>query len=97
MSGKFEGLQIPKDAILDGTNYIDWKKLVTSVLKNSGLLKVLNEPETEEKDVISSNHVETFLLFSMNREQRNLVGHCSNAQEIWQTITSKFESVQLQI
>jgi len=83
-------LEIPKDAILDGSNYTDWKLVVISVLQQYDLMFAIQSYDPTQAVVCSS--VKTFLLFSMNRDHRNKINHCSTAHEIWQAITSIYEN-----
>lgn len=97
-------LEIPKDAILDGSNFTDWKMIVSSVLEQHGLDTIMTKQEAGElpqsdtaqsetaQQMMKARQARTFLLFSMNREHRNKISHCSSAEEIWSTITNMYEN-----
>lgn len=87
---KVERLDIPKDAILDGSNYTDWKMVVLSVLEQQGLKETLVDGALGDIGQLSS--AKTFLLFSMNREHRNKINHCNTANEIWLAIANIYEN-----
>lgn len=86
-------IELPKDAILDGTNYTDWKFTITAVLEQHDLdtLVFSDNPfvETAPEQVRAAK---TCLIFSLNREHRNKVTHCTTAQEIWKCITNIYEN-----
>lgn len=84
-------LEIPKDAILDGTNYTDWKMIVESVLEQHELTDVVMACK-DNNDPIAARITKTFLLFSMNREHRNKINHCKTASEIWSAISNIYEN-----
>jgi len=86
-------LEIPRDAILDGSNYVDWKMVVSSVLIQHDLQDfVFKETTPIPENSSKINNAKTFLLFSMNRDHRSKISHCSTPHEIWQAISSIYEN-----
>lgn len=82
-------LEMPHDAILDGTNFADWKMVVTSVLEQHGLELTLTDPNLPNSKTRS---VKTFLLFSMNKDHRTKISHCTSAFDIWQAISNIYQN-----
>lgn len=75
-------IDIPRDAILDGSNYNDWKMIVTSVLEQKKLTDIVFDGIKPE-DSGRALSAKTFLLFSMDRSHRSKISHCSEAHQIW--------------
>lgn len=85
--------EIPKDAILDETNFTDWKIIITSVLAQYELDEVVTvKSEITDTTKSKEKSAMSFLLFSMNREHRNKITHCKTSNEIWTAIISIYEN-----
>ena len=90
-------VEIPKDAILNGSNYADWKMLVTSVFEQQGLEGVILEGKEDDTKLDAVKGAKTFLLFSLDKDHRSKINHCSSAREIWVTITSIYENTSKRV
>lgn len=92
-----ERLEIPRDAFLTDKNYTVWKMIVSSVLEQYDLGYIVEGKELDEEKATpeilkKARSARTFLLFSMNREHRNKVAHCTKAEEIWKGIANIYEN-----
>lgn len=88
-----ERLEIPRDAVLDGKNYTDWKMIVISVLEQHNMENIVFKSDSslvESAEMLTKTKAaKTFLLFAMNREHRNKLSH---AYQIWSSIANIYEN-----
>lgn len=63
-----------------------------SVLQQHKLQDVVKSEFDANTNQDSANNAKTFVLFSMNREHRNKISHCTTAAEIWSAISNIYEN-----
>mgnify|MGYP000855384986 CR=1 FL=1 len=84
-------LEIPRDAILNGSNYPDWKFTVTAILEQHKLddFVIHGIQPVDDNKLRNAN---TFMIFALDSEHRKKISHCLDAHEMWICIKGIYEN-----